>query len=250
MQVPITRIQKKRTKELDMKNVKDKDRKPSRTLYGLSCLALSGLSFAAEPIVEITEPTAENIVYSASFPFVQPISFTLEATTKKQGQDQVSAELQDLNGLDVKVDDETIINGGDPIGNPFTNANACAGSLLDSATCTVLDAKNAEVTVPWTVDEPGQYTITVSVRIQSDTGQDEEVVMVEMLNAEYPAPPAVANAFIKANPAVLTHKKQHGCVISRIANEHAKYPTFGPKGGPYDTAKIHEYVEHFAASCI
>lgn len=70
-----------------------------------------------------------------------------------------------------------------------------------------------------------------------------------LLNAEYPAPPAVANAYIKDNPAVLASKKQHGCVISQIADEHAKYSTFRPKGGPYNTEMIEAYVVVFASTC-
>lgn len=211
---------------------------------------LSASAFAAAPTVQITEPTSANVVYSDTFPFVQPISFTLGATTRSQGGGEVDAQLKDLGVLDVQVDSVTIVNGGNPIGNPFTNTNACASILTTGGnSCTPSDAKNAAVSVPWQVGAPGQYTITVSAKIQSAEGEDQEVVLVELLNAEYPAPPAVANAYIKANPSVLASKKQHGCVISMIADEHAKYLTFGPKGGPYDNDLVASYVIAFASSC-
>jgi len=200
---------------------------------------LSSSAFAAAPVVNITEPTSSDVVYSATFPFVQPIGFTLQATRRRQGGVEVAAEIKDIGVLDVQVDAVTIINSGDPIGSPFTTANACSASLTaNSTSCAASDSKNAAVSVPWQVSAPGQYTITVSARIQNAKGEDEEVVLVGMLNAEYPAPPAVANACIKANPSVLASKKQHGCVIAQIADQHAKYETFGPKGEPYDNALI------------
>jgi hypothetical protein len=213
-------------------------------------LALSLSANAAAPIVEITDPTSASIVYSPVFPFEQSIRFNLSATTKKQGGSEVDAALKDVGVLDVQVDEVGIVNGGTPIGNPFTAANACATVLTTSPnSCSTIDSDNASVTVPWTVTQPGSYTIAVSAKIQNAEGEDEEVVLVALATAEYPAPPAVANAFIKANPGVLASKKQHGCVISKIADEHAKYETFGPKGGPYNEPLIQEYVVSFASTC-
>jgi hypothetical protein len=41
------------------------------------------------------------------------------------------------------------------------------------------------VTVPWVVNGPGNYTITVSVKHQGDTGEDEELVAAALLAVEY-----------------------------------------------------------------
>lgn len=215
-----------------------------------SALAISLSANAAAPIVEITDPTSASIIYSPVFPFEQSISFNLSATTRKHGQLEVDAALKDVGVLHVQVDDVGIVNGGTAIGNPFTSANACAAILTTSPnSCSTTDSDNASVSVPWTVTQPGSYTIAVSAKIQNAEGEDEEVVLVALATAEYPAPPAVANAFIKANPTVLTSKKQHGCVISKIADEHAKYETFGPKGGPYNESLIQAYVVSFASTC-
>jgi hypothetical protein len=144
----------------------------------------------------------------------------------------------------------TIVNSGRRIRNPFTNVNACSASLLaSSSTCVASDAKSATVSVPLHVVAPGQYTIAVSAKIQSGEGDDVEVVMVEMLNAEYPAPPTVADAYIQAYPEVLASKKQHGCVVSQIADQQAKYETFGPNGGPYNGDLIEAYVLSLARTC-
>lgn len=207
-----------------------------------ACL-LSASALAAAPIVDIHAPTSASIVYSSTFPFVQDVTFSLQATSKKQGQVEVDASLKDIGVLNVLIDDASILAGGVPVGNPFDSSNACTSALTTLPnTCLASDSDNAVVSVPWTVTAVGQYTITVSAKIHNAEGEDEEVVMVALASAEYPAPPAVANAYIKANPSVLLSKKQHGCVISKIADEHAKYEAFGPKGGPYDNSLIHAHV--------
>jgi hypothetical protein len=221
-----------------------------KSMSSAAVVFLASQAFAAAPIVEITEPTAENTVFSDTFPFTQPISFSLEATTRKQGQTDVNAELKDLGVLDIQVDQVTIFNNGEPIGSPFTNDNLCHSSLIsNSSSCEVTDSENASVTVPWSVPAPGEYVISVSVKIQSDEGEDVETVLVELLNAEFPAPPAVANAYLRTNPTVLVHKRHQGCVISGIAEQHAKYETFGPKGGPYKTDLIEAWVVSLASDC-
>jgi len=219
------------------------------TSAAAALLSLSAV--AVDPVIGITEPTSNHVLYSSTFPFVQPISFTVHADKRiGQGGVQVSAELKDITVLDVQVDNVTIVNSGRRIGNPFTNVNACSASLLASAsTCVASDAKSARVSVPWHVPAPGQYTILVSAKIRSSEGDDVEVVLAEMLNVEYPAPPTVADAYTRAHPEVLASKKQHGCVVSQIADQQAKYEAFGPNGGPYNGDLIEAYVISLARTC-
>lgn len=73
---------------------------------------------------------------------------------------------------------------------------------------------------------------------------------VARLSAEYPAPPAVANAYINAGAGGLQLTgKQRGCVISKIAEQHGKFQYYGAKDGPYDTPLIHSAVGNFATVC-
>lgn len=219
------------------------------TSAAAALLSLSAV--AVDPVIGITEPTSDRVLYSSTFPFVQPISFTLHADKRiGQGGVQVAAELKDITVLDVQVDDATIVNGGRRIGNPFTNVNACSASLLaTSSTCVASDARSARVSVPWHVPAPGQYKILVSAKIKSSEGEDVEVVLVETLHAEYPAPPTVANAYMRAHPEVLASRRQHGCVVSQIADQQTRYETFGPDGGPYNGDLIEAYVISLARTC-
>jgi hypothetical protein len=212
---------------------------------------LSLSAVAVDPIIEIDEPTSGNVLYSDSFPFVQPISFTLHADKRiGKGRVQVSAELKDITVLDVRVDDVTIVNSGRRIRNPFTGVNACSAGLVASAsTCVASDARSATVSVPWQVVAPGRYTIVISAKVRSDDGDDVEIRLVKTLNAEYPAPPTVADAYIQADPEVLASTKQHACVLSQIADQQARYETFGTNGGPYDNDLIEADVISLARTC-
>lgn len=212
--------------------------KKSCLLLALVVAMTSGIS-GDTPGVSISSPT--GTVFSASFPFTLPISFTVS-----------HAEVKDLNVLDVQVNGASIFTGGNPIGNPFKgpgNTNVCSSAMVlpNISACNVADPGNASATAPWTVPAPGTYTVVVSVRHQGLTGEDEEEVMVSQLTAEYPAPPAVANAYINAN--LKGTGKVRGCVISQIAENHAKDSRYGPKGGPYDEDMIHSDVLHYWAQC-
>jgi hypothetical protein len=75
-----------------------------------------------------------------------------------------------------------------------------------------------------------------------------------MLAVEYPAPPAVANAYINSDP---TYKaapgKKRGCIISKVAEKHAKwsddpYVGYGPKGGPYIEEAIEADVDYYMSN--
>jgi hypothetical protein len=159
-----------------------------------------------------------------------------------------------LTQFDVQVDGVSIIGGQV---NPFTGGatpNLCTAALTAvSAACATNGLDQAAVTVNWTVQTvPSSYTLFVKSRHQSLDGTDEEEVLVQVLDIEYPAPPAVANAFINSQSSAI--RKQfssgiRGCVISQIAEGHAKLEAYGPKGGPYDVPHIQSDVKAFSGSC-
>ena len=208
-----------------------------------TCLAAPVFAAAngPAPTLNITSPTAASIVYLSSFPATVPVNFTV----KMNGE----SELQNLNVLDATVDESSLY--GDAVGNPFDTSNACTASVTSGTrTCSVTDSKNASLSVPWTVNGVGTYTIVVSGKFRGAEGIDEETVQVATFSAEYPAPPAVANAYINSQGKTYANAKQRGCIIAQIAEQHAQYEAYGPKGGPYNQSSIVAAVQTFAAGCI
>jgi hypothetical protein len=212
-------------------------------------LTAAGMSaaWADAPTVQITEPSGQIFLSPADFPYAVNVKALL-----------THSELKDLNALDVLVNGSSILEDAKPIGNPFNNSNVCSSNINNNEAVTscstyvadnTLGSNQARVGVNWSIPDFGSYTLEVSVKHQSAVGEDEETLEVLSLSVEWPAPPAVANAYLKDYPGVLASKKQHGCVISQIAQMHAKDSFFGPKGGPYDTDLIEDWVVSFASSC-
>jgi hypothetical protein len=221
---------------------------PAATL-ALTALGM-GIALADAPTVEITEPSGQLFLSPGDFPYAVDVKALL-----------THDELKNLNVLNVLVDGVSILPDEDTIGNPFDNNNLCSNNVTNNAavtSCTTyahagnpagLALHQGKVGFNWNIADYGNYTLEVSVKHGGTTGLDEETLEVLSLSVEHPAPPAVANAYLKANPGVLASKKQHGCVISQIAEMHAKDSAFGPKGGPYETDEIVWWVNSFASTC-
>jgi hypothetical protein len=217
--------------------------KRTLTIFGAFALVAAILAFAPAPEVKadaptisITGPTGTQFV---SFPFDTNITMTV--------QDD-SGALDNVNNLTVVVNDgvsSTTLYSGI---NAFAGGPVCSVQIggIAGATCQVV-AGVGTLTFPWTVLGPGQYTITVTAKHQSATGTDIEIASFQLVAVEHPAPPAEANAYIKATFGKLGAKRQ-GCVISQIANMHAHDSFFGPKGGPYDIPLIQATVNGLLAS--
>jgi hypothetical protein len=214
-------------------------------IFTLAALTLaSSLAFGQAngpaPTLNITSPTAAGgVLYVGSFPATVPVAYTVQMN---------GGELKALTVLDVTV------NGVSLYGNPqnaFDSANTCVSALTSNGnSCYASSSTTANLTVPWKISAIGDYTIVVTAKYRGAEGIDTESVTVAQMMAEYPAPPAVANAFINAGAGGLALSgKQRGCVISKIAEQHAKYETYGPKGGPYNDALIHSAVGNFATVC-
>ena len=198
-------------------------------------------SSATPPTVTILSPTATATLYSATFPFTQAVSF-------KVGHVNTLAKVQ---VLDVSVNATTIINGGTPLGNPFGNDSLCVTYLTTAPnTCVNQSVYEATVGVPWSIPSPGTYSLLVSAKYKGADGSDQETILVAQTTAEFPAPPAVANAYINGDPYLRALSgKRRGCVISKVAEQHAQYSAYGPKGGPYDQAAIQAAAMSFSSSC-
>lgn len=221
-------------------------------LSALPALLLSGPLMADEPTITINSPSTGETIFCPSFPC--PTSTPVDFHIFHEGSGSPAGRhVGQLTQLRVEVNSASILlnAGGDPVlsVNPFTNDDACSAELIDASTSCSTDedggitgeGKNANVVVPWTPEAVGPYTIVVSARHTSETGEDVETVEVALLNAEYPAPPAEANRFLNASPDVVKrflNSGVRGCIISWIAEQHAKLEAYGPKGGPYDIELI------------
>lgn len=219
------------------------------SLLAAGMVGLSAPATAHEPDIELLtfngiggpNPT----IFVGSFP-----------TTISVAMSVVHEETRHLNVLDLQVDGVSVLNNGAPIGNPFQgpgNTNACPTTLpVGMTSCNVTGTSNAAATLSLPLEESGQYSITLSVKHRSDSDEDSETISVALLNVEYPAPPAVANAYINSQPSAirkLFSSKVRGCVISMIAENHAKDSRYGPKGGPYDENLIKADTSFYSTSC-
>lgn len=215
-----------------------------RTVSVISAFALAAalLVFAPArkaqadtPVINVTSPT--GTVFVSSFPYAATITLSIHHTS-----------LSGLNVLEVSVDGSSITG---VIGNPFDNGNQCRPTAFSGtvgSTCNTSSDNDATVSVPWSVPAPGTYSVSIRTRHQGDEGTDTEDVTFSLVAVEYPAPPAIANAYINA-----TYKKSapkvRGCVISQIANNHAQLSKYGPKGGPYDNAMVKADVDVYIGAC-
>lgn len=206
-------------------------------------LILPAAALADAPSINITSPNAATTIFVPSFPASVPVSF-----------DVTHDYLENINVLNVFVNDASIFSGGLDLGSPFDSDNLCKASqmiLPNISACSTNASNIATVTAPWSVAGPGTYSVSVVAKHRSDQGTDTEDADIQMtlINIEYPAPPSVANAYIKAKYNKLTSGAK-GCIISQVANNHAKDSKYGPKGGPYDTSSIQTDVDIFRNSCI
>ena len=188
---------------------------------------------ADDPIINIIGPT--GTVNVSSFPHPATITLTIN-----------HSKLHDLQVLKVTVDGDPLF---ETVGNPFDNDDLCRPvAFTGGSTCIASDDSNATITIPWSVAAPGTFSVGVSIKHQGDTGIDTETVTFSLVAVEYPAPPAIANAYINSTYKGISAKKR-GCVISLIANNHAHDSKYGPKGGPYDNNLVRSDVDAYIYSC-
>ena len=208
------------------------------TLGLLFVLSLSGIGAKADtPTINVMSPANGSTIFATTWPFSTNLTFTISHTP-----------LSDLNVLDVRVDGTSILPGGVPIGNPFDSGGCRPPAWPSPLACSTADANNATITVPWSV-ALGTHTISFTVRHGGQGVELEEVeVTVVLVNAEYPAPPAIANAYINQTYKSVAPKRR-GCVISQIAEYHAKDQRYNAPPGPYDVPLVQADVDTLISSC-
>lgn len=206
-------------------------------LAGLLAAMSSAVISADTPTLEITAPS--GTVYLASFPSLQSLSLKLTHN-----------ELDDVNVFRVFVNGVSLIDSN-TIGNPFDSSNACRAQLAAvTSSCVTNGLDQATIVVPWNVPGPGTYTVTTEVR-HGGQGREEEAatIVFALITVEYPAPPAIANAYINRTYGARAGAKTRGCVINQVAEQHAKYERYGPKGGPYNDALVYSDVQAYWGPC-
>jgi hypothetical protein len=215
-----------------------------------ACLVSVGLAaspaFATAPTLTLTIATAVAV---PAFPAIVSIPLTIAHADDCPGMG--TGSLRCLQVFDVAVNGSSILPGGVPIGSAFDGSSVCTAAMTSNGlTCSTSGTPptQANVSVPWTVAGPGAYVVSARIRHGGVEGDDEETVSVQLIVAEYPAPPSIANDYIKAQNYKLTGGKR-GCVINAIAQNHAHDERYGPKGGPYDKDLVAQDVEVLLASC-
>lgn len=197
----------------------------------LALAVVSGVAWAGAPDVQITAPA--GTVY-LTIPGTTNITVTVTHSDTGAGVDPVQ-------NFDVRVGTSSLIGG--PIADPFTQTACNAGM---PAVCSV-SGDTATVTIPWNISAPGEYAIAASARhggcATCADADEEAVTVVALVSAEFPAPPAVANDYLKQMYGKAIKSGVRGCIISQIANLHAKESKYGPKGGPYDEVGIRSDAE-------
>jgi len=211
----------------------------------LAAFTSSRVVKADAPTIQITGPS--GTVFVSQFPYNTSIQLTIS-----DGEGQ----LDHVNGLSISVDD------GNGSAQLYSNINAFAQQGQDgpiecsqqfatsypTGSCSV-SAGVGTIGLPWAVPHAGSYTVTVSAKHQNDLGEDEEVATFQLVAVEYPAPPAIANAFINATPSLKSlNAKKRGCIISQIAQRAQDPNNYGPRPGPYNTPAIQSDVLAIAAS--
>ena len=201
--------------------------------FALAMAVVSGMAWAGAPDVQITAPT--GTVY-LTIPGTTNITVTVTHPDGGAGVDPIQS-------FDVRAGTTSLIGG--PVADPFSQTACNAGM---PTVCSV-SGDTATVTIPWNISSPGEYAIAASARhgnCPTCTDADEEAVtVVALVSVEFPAPPAVANAYLNRTYGRAIKSGVRGCIISQIANLHAKESKYGPKGGPYDEVAIRSDSEMF-----
>lgn len=225
-------------------------RSTKAVLFAAMLVAMAtSVSHAHDPVVTITTPVDGHILYCPAFPCNGTLEFT------------VNHNLNLLEGLLVTRDDGvnpavTLLHVTDPWDNQTPYCNSWTNAPTGTGICSRTDDSNGGGQVNFTYPGPGSYVFVVSTGhtagINEFEGDDEatEHVQLQPVSVEYPAPPAVANAFLNATyTKQQLSAKRRGCIVSQIAENHAKDSKYGPKGGPYETGDIHTDAERYFLNC-
>jgi hypothetical protein len=185
---------------------------------------------------------------SGSGPWTQAIEINVDLI-----DDQTS-----YTDLAVKFDGNLAYSGA-----KVPSKNVCTNKTGGTGTCTeiVIDGADVKIGYTATFDALRQYPIEVTANKSgpNDVCETAQFVVLEFLAVEFKAPPALANEYLNSDPYYSSLSgKRRGCVISQVANHHAKESKYGPKGGDgvtypgvgYDLVAIRADVDfYFGSGC-
>jgi hypothetical protein len=91
----------------------------------------------------------------------------------------------------------------------------------------------------------------VTLKYKGTEGSDTQTAtFVLLMGIEYPAPPAIANAFINTNGSLKKASPTvRGCVINQIALLHGQTQKYNPPPGPYNNSLVQNEVLTFWPTC-
>lgn len=222
--------------------------KNNSILAALICGAATSIAFASGPVVDITQ--VNTTILPAAGPIFLTLPSTARVTVTISHNDAGNSGLDSVSALDVKVNEFSLLGGA--MSNGFTrNPSGCSAALVAKTVSCKVDATGtlATLVLPWQLAAPGVYALSATAR-HSGTGSDAESVTIsaEVVAVEYPAPPAVANAYINSDLPRLKPQAR-GCIVSQIANNQAWSMKYGPRGGPYNVKLIQADVNLYRKSC-
>jgi hypothetical protein len=171
---------------------------------GAATVLALGVASAAAPIVLITSPTdGATLTYPSTVNVTGTVTHIEDATGANDNLCMVS-------NLRVKVTGpnnyEQQIGHTQQLGNP----PSCS-------------ATSTPWSFPWTVPATGNYSIVATAKVSNETGQDDiQVIVQQLVTAENPAAPAVANDLLKGSSI---KGKQHGKCIAAVADHMGSSPT-------------------------
>ena len=224
--------------------------------------AIVGLSlpaYASAPTVTILSPATGNTIFAvpADFPITVPVSFRVTHYDAGANPPATEKNLRDVS--EVKVSISQTAPGSVAyadiavLDHPWQNGSSvgCNPANPSAVTsCGVTGNTQGDATVSWSANGFGTYSVKVTAQHASAVGQDEEtgiVIAEEVVNVEWPAPAAIANAYINAN-YTRTAATQRGCIVRKIT-ERDHLRLYNERPGPYNTIAIQTDVELFRANC-
>lgn len=185
----------------------------------------------AQNSVTVVSPTDGSIVAVEQFPASVPVTLDVSFINAGNGSCQNNAvtELTVTSALLPSGAPVTIYGPQKPV---FDQTDTCPGKL----------------SFDWVVSSAGTYILEATAKRGAavEVVDDVEVtIKIDMVvSVEYPAPPAIANAYINSSDTLKKlQAKRRGCIISKIATEHGQNERYGAKPGPYNDGLVRSDVD-------
>jgi hypothetical protein len=230
----------------------------SKSLRAGTLAVIVGLTFpvyANAPTVTILSPTTGNTIFAGptDFPLTVPVSFRVNHYDAGANPPATEKDMRDVGEVKVSIARTAPSNLAYAdiavLDHPWKNGSSVGCNPANPASvtsCGVTGNTQGNATVSWSATGFGTYSVKVTAKHASTTGQDEEtgiVIAEEIVSVEWPAPPAIANAYINANYRRVS-ATQRGCIIKKIT-ERDHLRLYGERPGPYNNTAIQTDVELF-----